>query len=152
MKKLISRGRGAGMFPLKSVLVLIVLCLLCKKVPEKSPGVLFPAMTNVSVPTQCLGMVAWLNFWQMWWQCASPPAMSRHCASLGLFWLSGAGHTDFILRFVISCEDLFTLRVFQVSRSEDRLTSTWGTLSSSLREPLGAEGWTPTNDRQAYHF
>lgn len=77
--------------------------------------------------------------------------MSVHSASLALFWLSKAGHTDFFLRFVISCEDLFTLGVLWVSRSEDRLTNTWGTPSSSLREPLGAEGWTPTNDRQALH-
>lgn len=78
--------------------------------------------------------------------------MSKHCAALTAFWLSGSGHRDFILRSVISCVDLFTLGVFWVSRSEDWLTNTWGTQSSSLREPLGAEGWTPTSDRQAYRF
>lgn len=82
-----------------------------------------------------------------WW--ADWTAYTTKCednVSHLLLWVSTlplSGHTDFILRLVISCEDLFTLRVFWVSRSEDRLTNTWGTQSSSLREPLGAEGWTP---------
>lgn len=78
--------------------------------------------------------------------------MSKHSAGLTAFWVSGPGHRDFILRFVISSVDLSTSGVFWVSRSEDWLTNTWGTQSSSLIEPLGAEDWTPISDRQAYHF
>ena len=64
------------------------------------------------------------------------------------FCLSGADHVNFILSFVISCEDLFALGVFWVSRSKDRLTNTWGTQSSSLREPLRSRKLDP-NQRQA---
>lgn len=84
----------------------------------------------------------------MW---TSSCAAERDSVSLFLFFFycfASLGHAMQLSScFVIRCEDLFTFGVFWVSRSENRLTNTWGTQSSSLGEPLnsrrlGGDQWT----------